>query len=150
MAHTYTSLHYHCVFSTLGRRNLIPQDRLPDVHAYMGGIVRNLKGKAIAIGGTTNHAHLLIGLPSAIAPATAVGKIKANLTGWVHETFAAMSSFRWQEGYGAFSVSRSQIDTVASYILNQAKHHETITFEQEYLALLKKHNIEYDERYVWD
>ena len=150
MAHTYTSLHYHCVFSTLGRRNLIPQDRLPDVHAYMGGIVRNLKGKAIAIGGTTNHAHLLIGLPSAIAPAAAVGKIKANLTGWVHETFPAMSDFRWQEGYGAFSVSRSHIDSVASYILNQAKHHETITFEQEYLALLKKHNIEYDERYVWD
>ena len=109
-----------------------------------------LKGKAISIGGTTNHAHLLIGLPSAIALAAAVGKIKANLTGWVHETFAAMSSFRWQEGYGAFSVSRSQIDTVASYILNQAKHHETMTFEEEYLVLLKKHSIEYDERYVWD
>ena len=136
MAHTYTSLHYHCVFSTHGRRDLILQDRLCDMHAYMGGIVRKLKGKAIAIGGTANHVHLLIGLPSAIAPAEAVGKIKANLTGWVHKTIIAMSDFRWQEGYGAFAVSRSQIDTVASYILNQAKHHETITFEQEYLALL--------------
>jgi len=150
MAHTYTSLHYHCVFSTHRRRDMIPPDRLSDVHAYMGGIVRNLKGKALAIGGTANHAHLLVGLPSAIAPATAVGKIKANLSRWVHGTFAEMSSSCWQKGYGAFSVSRSQIDTVASYILGQAKHHETITFEREYLALLKKHDIEYDEQYVWD
>ena len=150
MAHTYTSLHYHCVFSTHGRRDLILQDRLPDIHAYMGGIVRSLKGKALAIGGTTNHAHLLIGLPSLMAPATAVGKIKANLTGWVHGTITAMSDFRWQDGYGAFSVSRSQIDTVASYIHTQVKHHETITFEQEYLSLLQKHDIDYDERYVLD
>ncbi|MBL7219306.1 MAG: transposase [Phycisphaerae bacterium] len=150
MAHTYTSLHYHCVFSTHGRRDLILKDKLPEVHAYMGGIVRNLKGNVLAIGGTSNHAHLLIGLPSAMAPAEAVGKIKANLTGWVHQNITAMSSFRWQEGYGAFAVSCSQIDTVASYILNQPKHHETLTFEQEYLALLKKHNIDYDERYVLD
>jgi putative transposase len=150
MAHTYTSLHYHCVFSTHDRRDLILQDQLPDVHAYMGGIVRNLKGCALAIGGTSNHVHLLIGLPSAIAPAEAVGKIKANLTGWVHENITTMSNFRWQEGYGAFAVSCSQIDTVAHYILNQPRPHETLTFEQEYLALLKKHNIDYDERYVLD
>ena len=149
MAHTYTSLHYHCVFSTQGRRNSILEDKLSEVHAYMGGIVRNLKGMAIAIGGTANHAHLLISLPASMAPAEAVGKIKANLTGWVHESIPTMSDFCWQEGYGAFAVSRSQIDTVAKYIQNQAKHHETMTFEQEYLAFLKKHDIEYDERYVW-
>jgi len=127
---------------------MILPDQLSEVHAYIGGIVRNLKGKAIAIGGTANHVHLLIELPSAMAPAQAVGKIKANLTRWVHENITAMSDFQWQEGYGAFAVSRSQIDIVAKYIQNQIKHHETITFEQEYLAFLQKHNIEYDERYV--
>jgi len=94
--------------------------------------------------------HLLIELPSTLAPAQAVGKIKANLTRWVHEDIPAMSDFKWQEGYGAFAVSRSKIDVVAKYIQNQAAHHETLTFEQEYLALLQKHNIEYDERYVMD
>ena len=149
MAHTYTSLHYHCVFSTQGRRNLIPQDMMSDIHAYMGGIVRNLRGVAVAIGGVANHAHLLIGLPSSLSVATAVGKVKANSTGWIHDTFATMPDFSWQEGYGAFTVSLSQVDTVASYIAKQALRHEAQTFEEEFLLLLQKHDIEYDERFVW-
>ena len=118
MAHTYTSLHYHCIFSTLGRKNLIPQDMLARIHAYMGGIVKNIGGHPIAIGGTVNHVHLLITLPAAIAASVAVGKIKSNLTGWAHKTFPTMSEFAWQEGYGAFSVSRSNIDAVTQYIVN--------------------------------
>ena len=150
MAHTYTSLHYHCVFSTSGRRNLIPQDMMSDIHAYMGGIVRNLRGTAIAIGGTANHVHVLIGLPSSSAVATAVGKTKTNSTRWVHDTFATLPDFCWQVGYGAFTVSRSQVDAVSDYIANQAVHHRTQTFEEEFLLLLQKHGIEYDERYLWD
>ena len=150
MAHTFTSLHYHCTFAAAGRRNLIPQDMMSDIHAYMGGIARNLHGTAIAIGGTANHAHVLVGLPASVRIATAVGKIKANSTGWIHSTFPTMSDFSWQTGYGAFTVSRSQIDAVASYIANQAVHHKTQTFEEEFLLLLKKHGIEYDERYLWD
>ncbi|MDY7010080.1 MAG: IS200/IS605 family transposase [Planctomycetota bacterium] len=150
MAHTYTSLHYHCVFGTLGRKNLIPQDMLARVHGYMGGIVKNIDGHPITIGGTTNHAHLLVTLPGSTAISEGVGKIKSNLSKWVHEKFPAMSGFAWQEGYGAFSVSRSNIDAVTQYIANQDKHHKTMTFQEEFLALLKKHDIEHDERYIWD
>ena len=150
MAHTYTSLHYHCIFSTLGRRNLIPQDILHELYAYLGGILKNLKCKALAIGGTTNYVHLLIGLPPSLALSAIMGKIKSNSTRWAHKTIPSMSDFHWQEGYGAFTVSRSQIEKVSAYINNQAKHHQTITFEEEYIVLLKKHNIEYEERYVFD
>ncbi len=149
MAHTYTSLHYHCVFSTLSRKNLIPQDTLVRIHAYLGGIVKNIGGYPITIGGTANHAHLLITLPGAIAISVAVGKIKSNSSKWVHENFPVMSEFAWQEGYGAFSVSRSNIHAVAQYIADQEEHHKTMTFKEEFLTLLKKHDIEYDQQYIW-
>ena len=150
MAHTYTSLHYHFTFSTAGRRNLIAQEPMPELHAYMGGIVRNLKGTPLAIGGTENHAHLLVGLPPTIVFAQVVAKIKANSAGWVKDAFPTMADFRWQEGYGAFTVSRSQVETVAEYIRNQAEHHKTMTFEEEYIAFLKKHGIPYEENDVFD
>ena len=150
MAHTYTSLRYHFVFSTAGRRNLVPQDNLSRLHAYMGGIVGNLKGTAISVGGTANHAHVLAILPPTFAPAKAVGAIKANSSGWAHVTFPTMADFRSQEGYAAFTVSRSQSEKVAVYIQNQAAHHETQTFEEELIAFYERHGIDYDPRFVFD
>ena len=149
MAHTYTSLHYHIVFSTRGRRNLIPQAMLGRLHSYMGGIVRHLKGSAISVGGTMNHVHLLATLPSVAAIAQIVGKIKANSSRWSHDEIPEMADFGWQEGYAAFTVSRSKIDTVAKYVAAQMKHHEAMSFEEEFVEFLRKHGVEYDPQHVW-
>jgi len=150
MAHTYTSLHYHIVFSTRGRRNLIPQEALDRLHSYMGGIVRRLKGTPIAVGGTMNHAHVLASVPSTLSLSHVVGKIKANSSKWARQDILAMADFGWQEGYSAFTVSRSKIDSVAKYIAGQMKHHDAMTFEEEFVELLRKHGVDYDERYIWD
>ena len=101
------------------------------------------------IGGTTNHAHLLVSLPAATPVSDAMRSIKCNTTTWVRKEFATLREFAWQEGYGAFSVSRSNLDAVAQYIKNQKRHHEGISFEEEFVQLLKKHDIDYDERYIW-
>ncbi len=150
MAHTYTCLHYHCVFSTLGRRNLIYGDLQPRLHAYLGGIVKHLDGFPVKIGGVDDHVHVLMTLPANVAVASALRDIKSNSSRWVHQEFAAMSGFAWQEGYGAFSVSRSNLDAVASYIAGQKEHHGRMTFQEEFLALLKRHGIDYDEQRLWD
>ena len=105
--------------------------------------------KALAIGGIEDHAHLLLSLPTTITIAQALQQIKGASSKWVHDTFPEHRSFAWQEGYGAFSIGVSQVDNTASYILSQAEHHRTRTFQEEFLAFLKKHGIEYDERYLW-
>jgi putative transposase len=149
MAHTYASLHYHLVFSTLERRMLIAQNDLGDVWAYIGGIVRNIGGTALAAGGTSNHVHVLAGLPPKLAPAVAAGKIKANSSRWYGGIRPANAGFGWQEGYAGFTVSRSGLDATIAYISNQARHHQTTSFENEYLALLRKHGIEFDKAHVF-
>ena len=130
MAHTYTCLHYHIVFSTLGRRNTIPQAHMQELHAYIGGIIRNIDGAPLAVGGTTNHVHVLAGLRASMALAEAAGKIKANSSRWARRTFGSTTGFHWQEGYGAFAVSRSQVSSVQAYIQGQAEHHRTMSFEE--------------------
>ena len=150
MAHTYTCLHYHCIFSTHGRRNLIPQDNLADLHAYLGGAIRNLGGVALAVGGPTNHAHVLAGLPATLTVAEALGKTKAGTTLWAKQTHPAMGDFAWQDGYAAFTVSRSRLEDTCAYVRNQAAHHREMSFEEEFLALLSHHGIEYDDRFVFD
>jgi len=148
--HTYTSLHYHCVFGTLGRRNLIVPALKERIHGCMGGIVNNLQGLPIRIGGTRDHVHILCALRADMSPAEAVQKIKANTTGWIHKTLPSMDDFAWQEGYGGFTVSRSNIDAVADYIANQEVHHRTMTFQEEFLLLLKKHDVQYDPATIWE
>ena len=150
MSHAFTSLHYHLVFSTRGRKNLIPQEMLPRLHSYIGGIVGNLKGLPITIGGTTNHVHVLATLNSAAPVSTVVGKIKSNSSKWAHDEISTMADFTWQEGYGAFTVSRSQIDSVAAYIAGQIEHHGAMTFEEEFVRFLRKHGVEFDEGRIWD
>ena len=150
MGHTYANLVVHTVFSTKERRPLIHDSFRPRLFAYLSGIARNEFRGALSVGGTENHVHGLLVLAPDTCVADAMGKWKSLSSGWVHETFPDEADFAWQEGYGAFSVSRSNVPQVAAYIANQAEHHRRMTFEDEFVALLKRHGIEYDPRYVWD
>lgn len=149
MAHSYICCYIHYIFSTKRRDNLITQKLEDRLWSYMGGIAREHKMKALAIGGTENHAHLLISLPSTMSISKAIQLIKGGSSTWVSQAFSEYKHFEWQEGYGAFSVSVSHIDKTIGYIKNQKKHHKTQTFQEEYLSFLRKHDVQYDERYIW-
>jgi len=148
MPGTYSKLLFHIVFSTKHRAQLICNDVRPRLHEYLGGIVRNENGVAQAIGGTSDHMHVLLGWRTDESLATLMRNLKANSTKWVHHTFPAMKAFRWQECYAAFTVSASRAESVVSYIQNQERHHKTMSFENELAELLKAHGVEYDERYL--
>ena len=143
MAHTYASNFIHCVFSTKDRRSIIPFDRVEELYAYMGGVARGEGFTLVAAGGTENRVHLLFVLPASHCLAHAVQKLKGSSSRWMGQGFS------WQEGYGAFSVSPSQVPVVKTYIRNQEEHHRKRNFEQEFVALLRNCGIVYDERYVF-
>jgi REP element-mobilizing transposase RayT len=149
MAHSFTSSLYHCVFSTKERRCLISGDLQARLWPFMGGIARDNRMKAIAIGGVEDHVHLLLSIPSTLAIAEALQLIKGGSSTWVHATFPQHHGFAWQEGYGAFSLGISQVDRTIAYVESQAEHHRRRSFQEEFRAFLKKHGIEYDERYIW-
>ena len=149
MANTYTSLHYHIVFSTKNRRSWITPDVEQRIWAYLGGITKENRMKPLQIGGIEDHVHVLLGAPPVLAPAKIAQLLKGGSSAWIHETFPHMTGFGWQDGYGAFSVSRSNVPSVIAYIQEQREHHQRTTFQEEYLALLKRHEVDYDERYVW-
>lgn len=150
MANTYTSLHYHLVFSTKNRERWLAPDTAPRIWAYLGGIARENKMIPLQIGGIEDHVHFLLGAPATLAPSKIAQLIKGPSSGWIHETFPDMAAFGWQDGYGAFTVSKSQLPAVIAYILNQGEHHRTQTFQDEYRELLRRHEIDFDERYLWD
>ncbi len=141
MSHTHSASFLHCVFATKGRCALIPAELRERLYAYLIGIADNLGFKILAAGGTSNHVHLLIGLPPALTLAETVQKLKANSSRWLSESGV---HFEWQKGYGAFSVSPSLLPTVQAYIRNQAEHHRKRSFEEEFSALLKKSGVTYD------
>ncbi len=143
MAHTYASNFIHCVFSTKDRRPLIPAIRATELHAYLIGIARGEGLSLMAAGGTANHIHLLFALPATVSLAHAVQKLKGSSSRWMGPGFS------WQEGYGAFSVSASQVELVKGYIERQEEHHRKRDFEQEFVTLLRNCGIEYDERFVF-
>jgi putative transposase len=147
MPHTYICAHVHYVFSTKNRAHLIPVRVQPDLWAYIGGIARADAAKALAVGGTENHVHVLLGMPSIIAIATAVQRIKDASSRWLHEEHGL--DCEWQEGYGAFTVSASQLPRTIEYISSQPEHHRRLRFEDEFVALLKKHRIAYDPKFVF-
>jgi putative transposase len=149
MANTYTSLHYHIVFSTKNREPSIDSEVRERIWAFLGGITRENSAKALCVGGTADHIHLLIIAPAALALSKIVQLLKGGSSKWIHDTFPQMQDFRWQDGYGAFTVSKSQITEVVRYIQGQQEHHRAKTFQEEYLDFLEKHAIEYDKRYVW-
>jgi REP element-mobilizing transposase RayT len=146
MSHSYSNALFHVVFSTKDRRPLIQNALRDQLHEYMSGIAREEFLGALSIGGIDNHVHGLIVLPASMAIAEAMKKWKSLSSKWAHEKVA---DFAWQEGYGAFSVSRSNVPQVAAYIEGQAEHHKKMTFEEEFVKLLERHGIEYDPRYVW-
>jgi REP element-mobilizing transposase RayT len=147
MAHTYSSVLIHCVFSTKERRKLIRPEFQQDLWAYLGGIARFRGMKALSVGGVEDHVHLLLSLPANVALSTAMQKIKSAASKWLHEKWG-QAEFEWQEGYGAFSIGISQVPDALTYIEGQTEHHRHRDFDEEYLAFLKKHEIEYDPRYV--
>jgi putative transposase len=149
MAHSFTNLLTHIIFSTKDRVPLIDAELKPHLLSYMGGIIRELHGTALTINGTADHIHLLIGLPPTLSISDAMRILKTNSSRWVHEKWRAHSAFGWQAGYGAFSVSQSNVLAVSEYIAHQEEHHRKVSFQEEFLTFMKKHGIEYDERYVW-
>ncbi|MDX6406145.1 MAG: REP-associated tyrosine transposase [Blastocatellia bacterium] len=149
MSRTFTNLLTHLIFSTKDREPVIVPEIKFELFAYLGGLTRELKGKAYGINGTDDHIHLLISLPPVVSISEALRFIKSNSSGWVHDKWPRRS-FAWQLGYGAFSVSKSNAPEVLKYIGNQEEHHRKWTFKDEFVDLLRQHKIDYDERYIWD
>jgi len=148
MANTYTKIYIQFVFAVQDRLSLIRNAWKDELYKYITGIVQNNKHKLIAINGMANHIHVFVGYkPHQLIP-DLLQDIKGSSSGWINEKRFVKGKFQWQEGYGAFSYSHSQIDNVVKYIINQEQHHKTITFRDEYIAFLNKFNIEYDERYI--
>jgi putative transposase len=143
MAHTYASNFVHCIFSTKDRKPLIAAARKTDLYAYIGGIARSEGFSLVAAGGTANHVHLLFILPASQSLSVTVQKLKGSSSHWMGK------GFHWQEGYGAFSVSPSQVAAVKKYIRGQEEHHIKQSFEEEFTALLRHCGIEYDLKYVF-
>ncbi|HLN99609.1 MAG TPA: IS200/IS605 family transposase [Pyrinomonadaceae bacterium] len=148
MPATYCSLHYHATFSTKDRYPLITSEWREQLHAYLGGILKNLNGIPLAIGGVEDHVHMLMGLRATHAVAVILREVKGGSSEWVHSKIGKRS-FSWQPGYCGITVSPSHVEKVKRYILNQEEHHRRITFQQEYLDMLKLAGIAYDERYIW-
>jgi len=149
MANSYISLYVHIVFSTKGRQALINPDLESRLWAYMDGIARENQMKALSVGGIADHVHVLLSLPATLPVAKAVQLIKGGSSKWVHDTFAGLRKFSWQEGYGAFSVNVSLLEETIRYIESQGEHHKRKTFQEEYIEFLRRHGIDYDERYIW-
>lgn len=149
MANTYTSLHYHIVFSTKNREPWFTPENEQRIWEYIGGIARDNGMKALKVGGYNDHIHALVSIPPTIAVSKAVQFLKGGSSRWIHETFRDMAAFGWQDGYGAFAVGLSQMPDTVRYIEGQREHHRVKTFQEEYLVFLDKHGVEYDERYLW-
>ncbi len=150
MSHTYSKLLLHYVFSTKERRLLIDDAWCTRLYSYMSGIVREQGAHLVRAGGIADHVHLLIEAKPTHAPADLIRLVKAGSSKWINDERLTPHDFAWQIGYGVFSVSRSQLDAVTAYIDNQAEHHRRQTFQEELLAMLERHGIEYDERFLWD
>jgi putative transposase len=140
----------HVCFSTKNRVDLINPEIENELFGYLHGIVENNKSKLILANGTTNHVHLLISLGKVLSISELIGDIKRDSSSWIKKQDANFSNFYWQEGYGAFSVGQTEDETVIKYIANQKEHHETKDYKTEFRGFLKKYNIDYDEKYVWD
>ncbi|TWT80459.1 Transposase IS200 like protein [Planctomycetes bacterium CA13] len=147
---TFTNLLFHIIYSTKYRKPAVCADWQDDLYGYIGGIVRDQKGTLLRIGGVEDHVHLLAKLSPTVAISDVLRTIKANSSKWINERSDVSRKFEWQSGYAAFSVSESQMPVVGEYIANQAEHHRKATFEEEFLAILKKHNIKFDMRYVFE
>ena len=150
MAHTFIHLLTHIIFSTKDRRPFLDADLKSRLFPYLGGIIRAHDGKAIIINGPNDHVHILASLAAKHSLSDLMRELKADSTGWIHKNFPNQKSFAWQTGYGAFSVSHSGLADVEKYIVSQEEHHRKMSFQEEFVAFLKRHEIEYDERFLWE
>ena len=148
MSATFTHLLYHLIFSTKYRLHLINDEIKAPLYEYIGAIVRGEKGTLLAIGGMPDHVHLLVRLAPDCPVSGILRSIKANTSRWANERFRPEGGFRWQRGYGAFSVSESQAPVVRGYIDRQEEHHSRFTLREELATLLNRHGIQYDERFL--
>jgi len=146
MPHSYSTLLTHVVFSTKDRARFLDAQIRPELFAYMGGIVREMGGVARIVNGLDDHVHMLISLAADVAISECLRVVKTNSSRWVHETFG---NFAWQTGYGAFSVSASNEKQVIKYIRDQERHHRRMTFQEEFITLLRKHGVPFEERFLW-
>lgn len=149
MANTYSQLYVHIVFAVKYRNNSIAESWKVQLYKYITGIISNKNQKLMIINGISSHIHLLIGIKPNCNLSDLVRDIKASSSKWINEQKYTEHKFEWQTGFGAFSVSQSQIDKVIDYIKNQEKHHAKISFKQEYISLLKAYQINYDEKYIF-
>ncbi len=150
MANTYSQIYIQVVFAVQGRESLIGREWKDELYKFITGIVKNNKQKLLAINGVTNHIHILLNIKPNIALSDLVRDIKANSSRFVNEKRFVRGKFSWQEGFGAFSYSISQLDDVIQYIQNQEEHHKETSFKDEYLKYLKRFEIEFDENYVFE
>ncbi len=150
MSSTLTNLIYHAVFSTKDRYNLIRIEFEEELHSYICGIIKGEDGSVIRINGTADHLHILLKCPAKISFSDMMRKIKGNSSKWLNEGLSAGIKFGWQNGYGAFSVSESIVPRVSEYIINQKAHHRNLSFKEEFILLLEKNKVKYDEQYLWD
>jgi REP element-mobilizing transposase RayT len=150
MANTYTEIYVQIVFTVQGKENLITELIRENVEKYMCGIISNNQSKPISIYCNPDHVHILIGLHPSVSISDMARDIKASSSKWINENNWIKGKFRWQEGYGAFTYSKSQIDSVAKYILNQPEHHKKNSFKEEYLNILHKLGVKYDDRYLFE
>ena len=150
MAHTYTNLLTHLIFSTKDRVPSLDTELKARLFPYMGGIIRELGSTALIINGPTDHVHILASLSPKLGVSELVGKVKANSSGWVHREFPQHRTFAWQTGFAAFSVSQSVRQSVHDYIANQEEHHRKVTFQEELLAFYRRNEIQFDPRYVFE
>ena len=147
---SFTQLTYHVVFATKYRHPAITDQIKKRLYEYIGGTIRAKKGNLIEIGGVNDHVHILTRLSPAIAVADVVREIKANSSKWMNEQPETIQTFEWQKGYGAFTVSYSQIAVVEQYIRNQEEHHRTRSFQEEYIEFLERHGIEFRLEYLFE
>lgn len=148
MSSTHTSLHYHFVFSTKHREPWFSATDLPRLHAYLGGVVRGLGGKPHAVGGVADHVHLLAGLKPTLAVADVMRQVKADSSKWIRQEWHR-AAFSWQEGYGAFTVGAGDLERVRAYVLGQEDHHRVRTFQEEYVAMLQRGLVIFDDAHLW-
>lgn len=150
MPQSLACLHVHLVFSTKRREPLIDNGVRESLHRYMAVVLGNMKCPALLVNSVEDHAHVLFELARTVAVSAAVEEVKSSSSKWIKTQGDRLAGFAWQAGYGAFAVSRSNVDAVRAYIADQRAHHRETTFQDEYRALLRKHGVEFDERYVWD
>ncbi len=150
MGQSLVKNYIHLVFSTKNREAMIKPSIESELHAYLGGVCKNLDCQPIKIGGYLDHVHILCLLSRNIALKKLVEDIKSNSSKWIKTKGDNFKNFYWQQGYGAFSINPSEVDIVIAYINDQKKHHQKKSFQEEYRAFLQKYDIAFDERYVWD